>query len=185
MAYPSILTLIHLWVCLRKNDMKHRLHATITALILALFAFTMPAIALADAALDDTIIMPAPSYEPEEVVAIQLLGLQSTNGDYRSVAMQQVWAFAHPSNKAMTGPLPRFARLFDLPAYRPLLGHSTSTITRLAENDDIVQMQVQITGKDGQSYVYLWVVRRVISGPEAGSWMTASVSAPAGGGTRS
>ena len=170
---------------MRNKSMKQRYYVIITALFLAVFGITASAIAPSLAASEDKIIMPAPSYEPEDVVAIQLLGLQATNGDYRSIAMQQVWAFAHPSNKAMTGPLPRFARLFDLPAYRPLLGHSTSNITRLAETEDIVQMRVQITGRDGQSYVYLWVVRRAISGDEAGSWMTVSVSAPAGGGTRS
>ena len=131
------------------------------------------------------IILPSPQLSPEDVVEIQLLGLKLTKGDSSSVEMQQVWAFAHPSNKAITGPLARFARLFDMPAYRPLLGHSTHQITRLTQTDDYVQMQVQITGKDSQSYVYFWTVGRANAGPEAGSWMTMSVSAPAGGGTQS
>ena len=102
-----------------------------------------------------------------------------------SVEMQQVWAFAHPSNKAMTGPLARFARLFDMPAYRPLLGHKSHEILKLAETEAYVQLRVQITASNSQSYVYLWVLGRAMSGQEAGSWMTLSVSAPAGGGTQS
>lgn len=137
---------------------------------------------------DDTaspIIQPSPALLPEDVVEIQLLGLKLTKGDSSSVEMQQVWAFAHPTNKAMTGPLPRFARLFDLPSYRPLLGHKSHQILRLAQSENMVQMQVQITGQDGQSYIYLWIVGKADSGAEAGSWMTLSVSAPAGGGTQS
>ena len=151
---------------------------------------SMPAVSMADddkvsASVSSQIIMPSPELVPEEVVEIQLLGLKLTKGDSSSVEMQQVWAFAHPSNKAMTGPLARFAKLFDMPAYRPLLGHTSHQILRLAQSEDYVQMQVQVTGQDSQSYVYLWVVGRATSGPEAGSWMTLSVSAPAGGGTQS
>ena len=134
---------------------------------------------------NSAIIQPSPTLSPEDVVEIQLLGLKLTKGDSSSVEMQQVWAFAHPSNKAMTGPLPRFARLFDLPAYRPLLGHKSHQILRLAQAETMVQMQVQITGQDGQSYIYFWIVGKAETGPETGSWMTLSVSAPAGGGTQS
>lgn len=131
------------------------------------------------------LIAPSPSLSPEDVVEIQLLGLKLTKGDSQSVEMRQVWEFAHPSNKAITGPLVRFARLFDLPAYRPLLGHVSHQILRIAERDNMVQFQVQITGANSQSYVYLWVVGRVEGGAQNGSWMTLSVSAPSGGGTQS
>lgn len=133
----------------------------------------------------DEIILPSSELSPEDVVEIQLLGLKLTNGDAQSVAMRQVWEFAHPSNKAVTGPLRRFAGLFTLPAYRPLLGHKDHEILRLMARPDVVQLRVSITGADSQAYVYLWVVGRVPDGPLAGSWMTLSVSSPAGGGTRS
>ena len=166
--------------------MKHFTHKTF-AILLAVMALIMPPSSQIMAADEgaSSIIMPSPSLLPEDVVAIQLLGLQLTKGDSSSVEMRQVWAFAHPYNKAMTGPLQRFARLFDLPAYRPLLGHKSHQILRLAQGEDQVQMQVQVTGRDAKSYVYLWVVGRADTGPEAGSWMTLSVSAPAGGGTQS
>ena len=137
-----------------------------------------------DARADDggsEIVMPSPALSPEDVVEIQLLGLKLTKGDSASVEMRQVWAFAHPANKAVTGPLARFARLFDLPSYRPLLGHKSHEILRLAERDDRVQLRVQVTALDGQSYIYLWIVGRA----QDNSWMTMSVSAPAGGGTQS
>lgn len=131
------------------------------------------------------LITPSPALLPEDVVAIQLLGLALTKGDSASVEMRQVWTFAHPSNKAITGPLERFATLFDMPAYAPLLGHKSHQILRIAEQETMVQLQVQITAANGKSYVYLWVLGRVKGGAEDGSWMTLSVSAPANGGTRS
>ena len=41
----------------------------------------------------------------------------------KSAGIEQVWIFAHPDNKRVTGPLQKFATLFDAPAYAPLLGH--------------------------------------------------------------
>ena len=140
------------------------------------------------------LIAPSPALLPEDVVAIQLLGLALTKGSSSSIEMRQVWAFAHPSNKAITGPLERFVTLFDLPAYKPLLGHKSHQILRIAEQDSTVQLQVQITAENGKSYLYLWVLGRAAGDDnagddndwaETGSWMTLSVSAPADGGTRS
>ena len=67
-------------------------------------------------------ILPSSDLSAQDVVEIQLLGLQSGKTD-RSAGIKQVWIFAHPDNKRMTGPLPNFATLFDAPAYAPLLGH--------------------------------------------------------------
>lgn len=168
------------------KDMIQRLRYVVACLLsVCLLAVSIPSL---DARADTTalaIIKPSPALSPEDVVEIQLLGLQLTQGRATSVEMQQVWAFAHPSNKAMTGPLARFARLFELPAYRPLLGHKTHEILRLAEREDRVQLRVQITAADGQGYVYLWIVGRARGGAEDGSWMTLSVSAPGNGGTQS
>lgn len=165
------------------REIKTRILSFFIAVMTVMTLISSPVIAAQEGA--SSLIMPSPSLSPEDVVEIQLLGLKLTKGDSGSLEMQQVWAFAHPSNKAMTGPLARFARLFDMPSYRPLLGHTAHQIIRLAERDDMVQMRVQITASDSQSYVYLWVVGRAQAGPEAGSWMTLSVSAPAGGGTQS
>ena len=67
-------------------------------------------------------ILPSSDLSAQEVVEIQLLGLQSSKTD-DSAGIEQVWIFAHPDNKRVTGPLQKFATLFDAPAYAPLLGH--------------------------------------------------------------
>lgn len=132
-----------------------------------------------------TIIEPSPDLSPVQVVEIQLLGLKLSGGDASRVEMEQVWRFAHPSNKAMTGPIQRFARLFATPSYKPLLGHDDYEITIIAQDDNNAQMLVRITANDGQAYLYLWNVMRVTDGVDKGSFMTISVSMPRGGGTSS
>ena len=149
------------------------------------FYILLSVFVLMGSARGDGLIKPSAQLSPEDVVEIQLLGLKLTKGSSQSLEMRQVWEFAHPSNKAMTGPFERFATLFDMPAYRPLLGHKDHEIVRLAVGDDVVQLRVAITGADSRAYVYLWVVGKVGEGSQKGSWMTLSVSAPAGGGTRS
>ncbi len=53
------------------------------------------------------------------------MGLQAEDTE---LGIEQVWLFAHPANKAMTGPLARFRTLFASPAYAPLLGHQAHAI---------------------------------------------------------
>ena len=65
----------------------------------------------------DTLIQPSSEFSPQVVIEIQLLGLQaSAPEDIRDgKGIEQVWLFAHPNNKRVTGPLPRFRTLFDSP----------------------------------------------------------------------
>lgn len=124
------------------------------------------------------LIQPAASYSPQEVVEIQLLGLQAEDSD---LGVEQVWLFAHPANKAMTGPLARFRTLFANPAYAPLLGHQAHAIRRMDESTDSIRFIVRVLARDGLSYAYLWQLQRVADGPQADHWMTVAVSAPRAG----
>lgn len=124
------------------------------------------------------LIQPAASYSPQEVVEIQLLGLQAEDSD---LGIEQVWLFAHPANKAMTGPLARFRTLFANPAYAPLLGHQAHAIRRMDESTDSIRFIVRVLARDGLSYAYLWQLQRVADGPQADHWMTVAVSAPRAG----
>ena len=55
------------------------------------------------------LLAPHPALSPAEVVVIQLDALQA-NAAENDAGIAQAWAFAHPDNKRMTGPLPRFAQ---------------------------------------------------------------------------
>ena len=45
----------------------------------------------------------------------------------------RVFAFASPSNQAMTGPLPNFAAMLSSPMYEPLLGHTLAEMHLVAQ----------------------------------------------------
>ena len=133
-------------------------------------------------------ILPSSDLSAQDVVEIQLLGLQSARTD-RSAGIKQVWIFAHPGNKRVTGPLPKFATLFDMPAYAPLLGHLNYVINDSQIEKDVAQFMLTVLALDGSSYGYLWVLRqanlsaeKTASGERETVWMTTAVSSPRIGG---
>ena len=130
---------------------------------------------LARQASAESLIIPADDYTPQEVIEIQLLGLQS--GDPEQ-GIEQVWIFAHPFNKRATGPLARFRTLFETPAYAPLLDFRSYSIKPVNETAIESQFVVSIVTSDGVSYDYFWAVEKVLDGEQAGFWMTTMVSSP-------
>ena len=145
-------------------------------------------------------IEPASVLSPEEVVEIQLLGLQAAGTDRRA-GIEQVWRFAHPDNRKMTGPISRFSQLFDLPAYAPLIGLQDYVINDRKLSDTEARFVITIRATDGGAYGYVWFLRplpaslapdmdvKADSQDESAQqgqfiWMTTAVSAPyAGGGS--
>ena len=123
-------------------------------------------------------IGPDPALAPEEVVAIQLEALMHNDDPTPNTGIAQTYALAHPNNKRLTGPLPRFELMIRSPAYRPLLGHSAHQIERVAGNDMIVRFRVVVETPNGDAVKYLWEVGRVRDGPDEGAWLTTNVSAP-------
>ncbi len=134
----------------------------------------MPVI-LARQASSDSLIVPDADYTPQEVIEIQLLGLQSGDTDK---GIEQVWMFAHPFNKRATGPLARFRTLFEMPAYAPLLDFRSYSIKQVSETAIESQFVVSIVTSDGVSFDYFWAVEKVLDGKQAGFWMTTMVSSP-------
>lgn len=125
---------------------------------------------------------PDPALTPEQVVDIQLRALQFNDNPTPNAGIAQTFALAHPSNKRVTGPLPRFERMIRTPAYAPLIGHVAHEIERLAGDDSVVQFKVVVDLENGKTLQYLWEVRRVLEGPDQGAWLTTKVSAPRPGG---
>lgn len=124
------------------------------------------------------LIEPNPELTPEEVVAIQLTALQTNNAETTDDGIEQTWIFAHPNNKRMTGPLPRFAEMVKGPLYNMLLNHRTHQIEETLRVDGQASFTVTIVSKAGDAYACKWTVEQVAEGEEAGAWMTTAVSAP-------
>ena len=123
-------------------------------------------------------LSPNPKLSPQEVVSIQLEALRMNDIPYPDAGIAQVWAFAHPDNKLVTGPLVRFTQMIKSEAYRILIGHRSHKIELVSETDREALFAVSVTASDGKVYGYRWSVKKVSSSKLAGAWLTSAVSAP-------
>jgi Domain of unknown function (DUF4864) len=123
------------------------------------------------------LLAPHPALSPAEVVAIQLDALQA-NAAESDAGIAQTWAFAHPDNKRMTGPLPRFAQMLKGPQYRMLLNHRSHEVIEVSRTDQEAVFAVTVTTAAGDVLGCRWTVAKVIDGEHAGAWMTIAVSPP-------
>jgi hypothetical protein len=123
------------------------------------------------------LLAPDPALSPAEVVAIQLDALQA-NAAADDAGIAQTWAFAHPDNKRMTGPLPRFAQMIKGPQYQMLLNHRSHEVREVSRTDEEAVFAVTITTSTGDVVGYQWTVAKVRDGEHAGAWMTIGVSPP-------
>lgn len=122
--------------------------------------------------------MPTPGLSPAEVVEIQLTALQHNDTPIPDAGIMQTWAFAHPDNRRITGPLPRFAAMLKGPGYAILINHRRHEIKALAATDMDAVFAITVTGNDGRAVLYQWQVSKAASGEYAGMWMTTAVSPP-------
>ncbi|MBL6781761.1 MAG: DUF4864 domain-containing protein [Alphaproteobacteria bacterium] len=126
----------------------------------------------------DNLIMPDPSLQPADVVTIQMMALQNNDNISDDLGLRQTWVFAHPDNKAMTGPYDRFAKMLRNPTYLPMLNHRNFEIIDQRQEPGQVKFLIEMETPDNLLYRFVWVVKKVEDGDDIGNWMTSAVSAP-------
>ena len=137
------------------------------------FIFIFPSISNAD------LVKPNTNLQPFDVLMIQLSSLKNNNIPYKDAGIEQTWEFAHPNNKAMTGPLDKFKKMIYSESYKILISHQSAEITILKETEDISVYKVTVLTKNKKKYYYIWQVEKVLSeGKLKNCWMTSSVSSP-------
>jgi hypothetical protein len=140
-----------------------------------IFALVAPLMAASPGAAE---MLPDPTLSPAEVIDIQLSALQANDTPQPDAGIAQTWAFAHPDNKRVTGPLPRFAQMIKGPQYQVLLDHRSHEINEVARTDDQAAFAVIVTTRTGNVVGFRWAVAPVADGEHAGAWMTIAVSPP-------
>ena len=138
------------------------------------------------ASLADNLVRPDPSIAPAEVVAIQLMSLKNNDLVETDFGIRQTWNFAHPQNRKVTGPYPRFAMMLKGPGFDVLLNHKSHSIktgsnTASGQTSDGAmwqQFDVLMETRRGEILYFSWVVQKVNSGQFKGCWMTVAVSPP-------
>jgi hypothetical protein len=121
---------------------------------------------------------PDPALSPAQVVSIQLKALKNNDEPRLDAGIKQTYALAHPDNKRLTGPLPKFTQMLEGPLYRMMLNHRQHRIEQVSQTGDKAVFGVTILGKSGQVFKFLWTVRKIGSGEDAGAWATSAVSPP-------
>ena len=125
------------------------------------------------------ILKPKSDIKPSDVVKIQLNGLQKNDLEFKDSGIEQTWNFAHPNNKKVTGPLPKFKRMIKGDSYQMMLDHLSHTITELGSSDKWAQFEVVILDKDKIYHKFNWQVEKfTLDGPLQGCWLTTVVSNP-------
>ena len=124
------------------------------------------------------LVAPDPSITPEEVVAIQMKALQFNDNPVADFGIAQTWNFAHPRNRAATGPLQRFATMLKGAAYGTMLNHASHRIVPQAGDGSRASFDVFMETTKGRMLHFMWAVELVDGGEFDNCWMTVAVSMP-------
>ena len=125
------------------------------------------------------LLKPTPAINPEEVVKIQLSSLMNNNVPYLNAGIEQTWEFAHPSNRAFTGPIQRFTQMMYAPSYAVMLDHKKHDIIEVKLDKNIAYFFIELTSNDGKIFGFKWTLEKVKEdGGFKDCWMTTAVSTP-------
>ena len=125
------------------------------------------------------LIKPNSNLEPLDVLMIQLNSLKNNNNPYKDAGIEQTWEFAHPMNKAATGPLERFKKMIYSDSYKILISHENNKTIILKETPSKFVYKVYVLSKDKKKYYYIWQIEKVkLEGKLKNCWMTTVVSDP-------
>ncbi|RZU99546.1 DUF4864 domain-containing protein [Spiribacter vilamensis] len=140
-----------------------------------LFAGLMASCILATPAAASEPAVPGPDLTAREVVDIQLRALSDNDDPVPDAGIEQVWAFAHPDNRAVTGPLPRFKRMIKGRGYGVLINHSRAEVEALGEGPNRAVYRVRVVARDGGFHRFRWQLEK--ASLDAGeAWMTTGVT---------
>ena len=140
-------------------------------LILSFFLLTNTSVA--------DLIKPNSNLKPFDVLMIQLNSLKNNNNPYKDAGIEQTWEFAHPNNKAATGPLKRFKEMIYSDSYKILISHENTKTITLKETPNKFIYKVYVLSKNKKKYYYIWQIEKVErEGRLKDCWMTTVVSDP-------
>jgi len=117
--------------------------------------------------------IPDQSLNPDDVVRIQLQSLKSN--DPSNFGIEVTFRFASPNNKRNTGPLEKFIKLVNSPAYRPMLNHLDAQLLKLKIHLDQAIQDVIITTNEAKRIGYRFILSRQSGSEYQGCWMTDAV----------
>ncbi|MEO8268488.1 MAG: hypothetical protein ABI557_02135, partial [Aureliella sp.] len=117
--------------------------------------------------------LPKPSLTPEDVVREQVESLRG--GVANSEALMTCFSFASPSNRELTGPFQRFAKLVNAEPYRQIGVCREYQIGRAMFEGSAAHVLVSILSDDGQGLAFEFLLSKQSNSPYRDCWMTDGV----------
>ncbi len=146
------------------------MNVTRTALCAALLCACLAPLAAADS--QDA--SPNRMLSPEQVVRCQMEALRSNDSDDNGIAI--AFRFASPSNKQVTGPLPRFIHMIKHSPYRVMLHPRLIEYGQVEVVEDQAHLQVSVLTQDYVAVAFRFYLSRQRHAECDGCWMTDSVT---------
>ena len=122
------------------------------------------------------LINPSEKLQPYDVIKIQLEALKKNNKEDEGI--KQTWLFAHPNNKAATGPYERFRIMIYGQQYQHLLNHDSHKIELIMNSNNKFIYKIEILAKNKQLFFYEWHVQKGSDNRCKNCWFTSAVSQP-------
>lgn len=120
-------------------------------------------------------IHPSPNLSPDQVVKLQLEGLQNNDLTTDNFGIRICFNFASPGNKIITGPIENFIRLVKTPAYKPLIGFERAEFSQVVVKGHSAQQAVRVIHTNGENALYAFVLSKQEEAPYQDCWMTDAV----------
>ena len=151
----------------------HRALVSWFAVVTAMMAIVFLAIRPVQAADGTCAVNPDTSYQPQQVVELVVESLRTNDAEDSGIL--QVFCFASPDNKSVTGPLERFTRMIKQ-GYGDMLNHRDSYFDDMEVSNGVAMQPVWLITPDGDEVGYLFRLGLQQEGEFDGMWMTDAVS---------
>tara|TARA_B100001057_G_C22722347_1_gene900228 strand:- start:713 stop:1195 length:483 start_codon:yes stop_codon:yes gene_type:complete len=120
------------------------------------------------------LILPNTKLTAFQVLVLQLQSLKNNSklGDDRGI--EQVFIFAHPENKKITGPIKKFKKMIKSDPYSIFLDHNENEV-ELAHKDQFHEVYLVKVTKNNISRTFLWTLIPYIDNSKNSFWFTVNV----------
>tara|TARA_B100000963_G_C22193313_1_gene479805 strand:- start:58 stop:540 length:483 start_codon:yes stop_codon:yes gene_type:complete len=120
------------------------------------------------------LVLPNIKLTAYQVLILQLQSLKNNTKLGNDRGIEQVFIFAHPENKKITGPIKKFKKMIKSDPYSIFLDHNENKVV-LVHNDKFHEVYLVKVTKNNVSRSFLWTLIPYIDDNKNSFWFTANV----------
>ena len=120
------------------------------------------------------LILPSTKLTGYQVLVLQLQSLKNNTKLGNDRGIEQVFIFAHPENKKITGPIKNFKKMIKSDPYSIFLDHNENKIETVHKDEFHEVYLVKVT-KNNISKTFLWTLITYIDNNKNSFWFTVNV----------